>query len=96
MSGIHSSRLAASRVHRGFVDSTRKAVRKLGWELPSTAGVSPTVVGAQPLLFAVPPTLERSLGYQGDLRFVQFGFLHRRRQFAYLFGRPRKALLCSS
>jgi len=86
MGGIHSSRLAAFRTHRRFVDSTRKAIRRLGWDLPSTAGISPTMVGAQPLPFPVPPTLERALGYRGDLRFIQFGFSPRQRRFAYCDG----------
>ena len=86
MSGMHSSRLAASKAHRQFVDSTRRSIRKLGWELPNSAGISPTIVGAQPLSFAVPPALERALGYRGDLRFVQFGFVPISRQFAYCDG----------
>ncbi len=86
MSGIHSSRLAASKAHRQFVDSTRRSIRRLGWELPNSAEISPTIVGAQPLPFAVPPGLERALGYRGKLRFVQFGFVPNSRQFAYCDG----------
>lgn len=86
MSGIHSSRLAASKAHRRFVDSARESIRKLGLELPSAAEISPTIVGARPLPFPVPPALERALGYRGDLRFVQFGFVPSSRQFAYCDG----------
>jgi hypothetical protein len=62
------------------------AVRKMGWEIPSSLEVSPTMVGAQPLSFRVPPTLERALGYRGDLRFVQFGYSAGSRQFGYCDG----------
>ena len=86
MSGIHSSRLAASKAHRRFVESTRRSIRRLGWKLPNSAGISPTIVGAQPLPFAVPPALERALGYRGNLRFVRFGFVPNSRQFAYCDG----------
>ena len=63
------------------------AVRKMGWEIPNSLGISPTVIGAQPLSFQVPPTLERALGYRGDLRFVQFGYsAGSSRQFGYCDG----------
>jgi len=86
MSGIHSSRLAASKTHRRFVDSTRRSIRRLGWELANSTDISPTIVGAQPLPFAVPPGLERALGYRGNLPFVQFGFVPNSRQLAYCDG----------
>jgi hypothetical protein len=43
-------------------------------EIPVPFRICPTLVGAQPVPFQVPGTLERALGYGGDLRFVQFGY----------------------
>jgi hypothetical protein len=86
MSGIHSTRLAASKAHRRCVTNTRKAVRKMGWEIPDPAEVSASIIGAQPLQFPVPPTLERPFGYRGDLRFLEFGYSLRSLQFGYSDG----------
>jgi hypothetical protein len=86
MTGIHSTRLAASKAHRRFVAGTRKAVKKMGWEIPNPMSVSPSIVGAQPLSFPVPPTFERAFGYRGDLRFLEFGYSVRSRQFGYCDG----------
>jgi hypothetical protein len=36
--------------------------------------LSPTLVGARPLFFPISPIFEAAFGYQGDLRFVQFGY----------------------
>ena len=58
----------------------------MGWEIPNSLEISPTIVGAQALSFRVPPTLERALGYRGDLRFVQFGYSAGSRQFGYCDG----------
>ena len=44
------------------------------------------MIGAQPLQFPVPPTLERAFGYRGDLRFLEFGYSLRSRQFGYSDG----------
>ena len=46
----------------------------MGWEIPDPAEVSASIIGAQPLQFPVPPTLERAFGYRGDLRFLEFGY----------------------
>ncbi|HVO59382.1 MAG TPA: hypothetical protein VMT53_00530 [Terriglobales bacterium] len=86
MTGIHSTRLAASKAHRSFVAGTRKAVKKMGWEIPNPLSVSPSIVGAQMLSFPVPPTLERAFGYRADLRFLEFGYSVRSRQFGYCDG----------
>ena len=86
MPGIHSTRLAASKAHRRFVADTRKAVQKMGWEIPDPISVSASIIGAQPLQFPVPPTFERAFGYRGDLRFVEFGYSVRSRQFGYSDG----------
>ena len=86
MTGIHSTRLAASKAHRRFVDGTRKAVKRMGWEIPNALSVSPSIVGAQLLSFAVPPTFERAFGYGGDLRFLEFGYSVGSRQFGYCDG----------
>ena len=79
--GIHSSRLAASKAHRRFVTETRKAVQKLGWEIPDSALLSPSIVGAQLLRFPVAPNLERAFGYRGNLRFLELGYCVRSRLF---------------
>ena len=81
--GIHSSRLAASKAHRRFVTETRKAVQKLGWEIPDSALLSPSIVGAQLLRFPVAPNLERAFGYRGNLRFLELGYCVRSRLFGY-------------
>ena len=86
MTGIHSTRLAASKAHRRFVAGTRRAVEKMGWEIPNPMSVSPSIVGAQLLSFAVPPTFERAFGYGGDLRFLEFGYSVGSRQFGYCDG----------
>jgi hypothetical protein len=83
MTGIHSTRLAASKAHRRFVAGTRKAVKKMGGEIPNPLSLSPSIVGAQPLSFPVPPTFERAFGYRADLRFLEFGYSVRSRQFGY-------------
>ena len=86
MTGIHSTRLAASKAHRGFVAGIRKAVKKMGWEIPNPLTLSPSIVGAQMLRFPVPPTFERAFGYRADLRFLEFGYSVGSRQFGYCDG----------
>ena len=86
MSGLHSTRLQTSKVHKRFVAEIKDAVRKTGWKNPGSIEISPAMVGAQPLAFPVPSTFEVALGYRGDLRFVQFGYSARHRQFGYSDG----------
>jgi hypothetical protein len=86
MTGIHSTRLAASKAHRRFMAETRNAVQKMAGKIPDPKSVSASIVGAQPLQFPVPPTFERAFGYRGDLRFLQFGYSVRSRQFGYSDG----------
>jgi hypothetical protein len=71
--GIHRNRLAASKVHRHLVSEARRAVQKLGWQVPGD-DIAPTVVGAIPLPLPVPDSFEAAFGYTGNLRFVQFGY----------------------
>ncbi len=71
--GIHRTRLAASKVHRHLVKEARRAVQKLGSQVPED-GISPTLVGAIPLPFPVPDSFEAAFRYKGNLRFVQFGY----------------------
>jgi hypothetical protein len=66
-----SRRFTASKVHRHFVKEARRNVQKLAWQVRE-GGISPTVVGAMPLAFPVPDSLEIAFGYRGNLRFVQF------------------------
>jgi len=86
MSGIHSARLQVSNVHKRFVTAIKAAMRKKGWKVSSPLEISPTMVGAQPLAVPVPPVFEEALGYRGDLRFVQFGYSPKNRQFGYCDG----------
>jgi hypothetical protein len=58
----------------------------MGWEIPNPLSVSPSIVGAQMLSFPVPPTFERAFGYRADLRFLEFGYSVRSRQFGYCDG----------
>jgi hypothetical protein len=58
----------------------------MGWEIPNVMDISPTIVGALPLGFPVPPTFERAFGYRGDLRFLELGYSVRSRQFGYSDG----------
>ena len=83
--GIHRTRLAASKVHRHLVKEARRAVQKLGWQVPED-DMSPTLVGAIPLPFPVPDSFETAFGYKGNLRFVQFGYTAGSPQFGYSDG----------
>lgn len=84
--GIHSSRLAASKTHQRFVAEAKKAVQKMGWEIPDSERLSPSIVGAQLLQFPVPPNIERAFGYRGNLRFLELGYCLWSRQFGYCDG----------
>ena len=83
--GIHRTRLAASNVHRLFVQEAKRTVQKLGWQVPQN-DISPTLVGAIPLPFPVSHSFEAAFGYKGNLRFVQFGYTAGSRQFGYSDG----------
>ena len=83
--GIHRTRLAAAKVHRHLVKEARRTVQKLGWQVPE-GDISPTLVGAIPLPFPVPDSLEAAFGYKGSLRFVQFGYTAGSPQFGYSDG----------
>jgi hypothetical protein len=85
MTGIHRTRLAASKVHRRFVKEARRTVQELGWQVHQD-DVSPTQVGATPLPLPIPDFFEAVFGYRGDLRFVQFGYTAGSRQFGYSDG----------
>ena len=85
MGGIHRTRLAASKAHQNFVKEAKRAVHTMGWEV-SRDLLSPTLVGAQPLFFPISPTFEAAFGYQGGLRFLQFGYTVASPQFGYSDG----------
>jgi hypothetical protein len=85
MSGMHTTRLAASKAHWRFVKESRQDVRKTGWQVPH-GGISPTLVGATPLPFPVSPTFEAAFGYGGNLRFLHFGYTANSRQFGHSDG----------
>ena len=85
MGRIHRTRLAASKAHQNFVKEAKRAFHTMGWEV-SRDLLSPTLVGAQPLSFRVSPIFEAAFGYQGDLRFLQFGYTAASPQFGYSDG----------
>jgi len=85
MGGIHRTRLAASKAHRHFVKEAKRAVQTMGWQ-GSRGGLSPTLVGARPLLFPVSPIFEAAFGYRGGLRFLEFGYTAVSHQFGYSDG----------
>jgi hypothetical protein len=80
MGGIHRTRLAASKAHRHFVKEVKQAVQKMGWQLPR-GGISPTLVGPEPLAFPISPVFEAAFGYRGELRFLEFGYTAASHQF---------------
>lgn len=84
--GVHRERLAASRAHKSFVEGARAALQRLGCTVPIPSDISPLMVGAQPLSFAAPPTMEEAFGYRGSLRFVAFGYSPRTRKFVHCDG----------
>src|SRR5690348_13800451 len=84
--GVHRERLAASTAHRRFVEGARAALQRLGPTVPIPSDISPVMVGAKPLSFAAPPTMEEALGYRGSLRFVAFGYSPRTRRFGHCDG----------
>ena len=85
MGGIHRSRLAASKAHRHFVKEVRRAVQKVGSQIP-TGGLSPALVGAKPLALPVSPVFEVAFGYRGNLRFLEFGYNAASHQFGFSDG----------
>jgi len=84
-SGEHRTRLAASKAHRHFVKEVRRAVQKAGSQIPQ-GGLSPVLVGANPLPLLVSPAFEAAFGYQGNLRFLEFGYNAASHQFGYSDG----------
>ena len=85
MGGIHRSRLAASKAHRHFVKEVRRAVQKVGSQIP-TGGLSQSLVGAKPLAVPVSPVFEVAFGYRGNLRFLEFGYNAASHQFGFSHG----------
>ena len=85
MGGIHRSRLAASKAHRHFVREVRRAVPKVGSQIPQ-GGLSPAIVGAKPLALPVSPVFEAAFGYRGNLRFLEFGYNAASHQFGFSDG----------
>jgi len=81
-----SERLAAVMAHRRFVAAVKESVRKTRGSVPDPATVMPTIIGAEPLDFKVPPTMEQAFGYGGSLRFMEFSYSPRTQQFGYSDG----------
>src|SRR5215467_8016495 len=86
MTRINSDRLNAKKAHRVFAAEVRRAAGRLGYEVPRPSVIPAEVLGAEPLPFEIPAFLDCAFGYGGDLRFVQFGYSHRSRQFEYSDG----------
>jgi hypothetical protein len=86
MSRIHSDRLNTKRLHKGFAAGAKKALEQLGQVPQTPTRVSPEMFDVEPLAFPVPPTLDRALGYGGNLRFVHFGYSANNGQFEYCDG----------
>jgi len=84
--GVHRERLAASKAHSRFVEGAKSALQRMGCVVPGPSGISPTMIGAQPLSFAAPPMMEEAFGYGGAFRFVAFGYSPRTRRFAHCDG----------
>jgi hypothetical protein len=84
--GVHRGRLAASKAHSRFVEGAKSALQRMGCAVPGASGISPTMIGAQPLSFAAPTMMEEAFGYGGALRFVAFGYSPRTRRFAHFDG----------
>ena len=82
---IHRSRLAASKARRHFVKEVRRAVQKVGSQIPS-GGLSPALVGAEPLALPISPVFEVAFGYRGNLRFLEFGYNAASHQFGFSDG----------
>jgi len=86
MSRIHSDRLNAKKAHRAFAAEVKRAASRLGYEVPPPGVIPAKVLGVEPLPFELPAFLDCAFGYGGDLRFVQFGYSCRSRQFEYSDG----------
>lgn len=54
--------------------------------LPDPSQISPSIVGALPLGFRMPPMMEEAFGYQGSLRFIEFSFSPNTLQFGHSDG----------
>ena len=78
--------LAAIEAHRTYVAGVKDAVRKLKGTVPDPSAVSPVILGANPLEFAMPPMMEETFGYRGDLRYVEFSYSPRTLEFGYSDG----------
>ena len=79
-------RLPAVRAHRRFVAAIKETVRRTHGSVPDPATVLPTIVGAEPLDFKVPPVMEQAFEYRGKLRFVEFSYSPRTHGFGYSDG----------
>lgn len=81
-----SQRLPAVRAHRRFVAAIKGTVRRTHGSVPDPATVLPTIIGAEPLDFKVPPAMEQPFGYRGNLGFVEFSYSPRTHGFGYSDG----------
>jgi hypothetical protein len=78
--------LVALETHMMFVTGVKEAVRKARGKVPDPSMVSPTILGAEPLEFAMPPMMEQAFGYRGDLRYVEFSYSPKTLKFGYSDG----------
>lgn len=78
--------VVALETHMTYVAGVKEAVRKLRGKVPDPSTVLPTILGAKPLEFAMPPMMEQAFGYRGDLRFVEFSYSPKTLKFGYSDG----------
>ena len=78
--------LVVLETHRRFVTGVKEIARKLKGKLANPSTVSPVILGAQPLEFAMPPMMEQAFGYRGDLRYVEFSYSPKTLKFGYSDG----------
>jgi len=83
---IDSEGLVAFEAHREFVMGVKEAMRKLKGRVPDPSTISPVLLGARPLEFAMPPMMEEAFGYRGDLRYVEFSYSPKTLKFGYSDG----------
>jgi hypothetical protein len=86
---VDADGLAVYEAHKEFVAGVKAAFRQVHGRPFDPLSLSPELVGAEPLSFAMPPMMEEAFGYRGYLRFIEFGYGERTRQFGHSDGGDR-------
>ncbi len=89
LSMIERLRSPGFKAHRMFVADIKEAFRQFHGSGLDPAKISPRILGKQPLGFQAPSMMEKVFGYGGNLRFVEFSFVPRPRQFGCSDGGDR-------